>query len=80
VAPQSPEGAERDSRRLERASSLTSIQPKLGARARSVALPGVHRLHLARIRYDLYYRVLEPDGPIEILAFWHSSRASGPPI
>jgi plasmid stabilization system protein ParE len=65
---------------LDRASSLIAIQPDLGARARNVALPGVRRLHLARIRYDLYYRVVEVPKQLEILALWHSSRGSQPPI
>jgi len=61
--PKAPNAIRED---LERASSLISIQPKVGAHARSVALSGIRRLHLARIRYDLYYRVLDPQGPIEI--------------
>ena len=38
---------------LERASVLISVQPEIGARARNVFLPGVRRLHLARVRYYL---------------------------
>ena len=41
---------------LERASSLIAVQPEIGARAKNISLPGVRRLRLARIRYDLYYR------------------------
>lgn len=52
---------------LERASSL-------------IALPGVRRLHLGRIRYDLYYRLVEAPRRLEILALWHASRGSLPPI
>ena len=40
---------------LERASSLIGVQPEIGARAKNISLPGVRRLRLARIRYDLYY-------------------------
>ena len=65
---------------LERAASLIALQPEIGARARNVALPGVRRLHLARIHYDLYYRLVEAPRRLEILAFWHSSRGSEPPI
>ena len=65
---------------LNRGSSLIAIQPEVGARARNVTLPGVRRLHLARIRYDLYYRLVEAPQQLEILAFWHSSRGSSPPI
>jgi len=65
---------------LERASSLIALQPGIGTRARNTTLPGVRRLHLAHIRYDLYYRVIEAPKRLEILAFWHSSRGSRPEI
>lgn len=65
---------------LERASSLIRAQPQVGARARNVTLSGVRRLHLARVRYDLYYRFVEEAGQVEILAFWHASRGSNPPL
>ena len=65
---------------LERASALVALQPQIGTRARNVPLIGVRRLHLARFRYDLYYRVREAPPQLEILAFWHASRGSKPPI
>jgi len=65
---------------LDRASSLIAIQPEIGTRARNVTLPGVHRLHLGRIHYDLYYRVVEEPRRLEVLAFWHASRGSQPPL
>ena len=65
---------------LERGSSLIALQPQIGARATNIALPGVRRLHLARIHYDLYYRLVEAPRRLEILAFWHASRGSHPPI
>lgn len=64
---------------LERAARLISLQPQIGARARNVALPGVRRLNLARIRFDLYYRVVSEPERIEVLTLWHSSRETGPP-
>jgi plasmid stabilization system protein ParE len=57
-----------------------AVQPGVGALARNVSLPGVRRLHLARIRYDLYDRVVADPDRVEVLAFWHSSRGSGPPV
>ena len=75
--PKAPNAIRED---LARASSLIAIQPDLGARARNASLVGVRRLHLARIRYDLYYLVEETRTQLEILALWHSSRASLPPI
>ena len=66
---------------LDNASSLLAIQPELGARARNAKLTGVRRVHLVRIRYDLYYRVVEePPKRLEILALWHSSRGADPQL
>ena len=65
---------------LARASSLIAFQPHIGTRARNIALPGVRRLRLGRIRYDLYYRLVETPRRLEILALWHTSRESRPPI
>jgi plasmid stabilization system protein ParE len=65
---------------LERASLLISVQPEIGARARNISLAGVRRLHLARVRYYVYYRVVADPERIEVLAFWHESRGSGPSI
>jgi plasmid stabilization system protein ParE len=61
---------------LERAFDLISSQPKVGARALNTTLPGIRRVHLARIRYHLYYR--STPSAVEVLAFWHSSRGTGP--
>jgi plasmid stabilization system protein ParE len=65
---------------LERASSLISAQPEVGAHARNISLPGVRRLHLARVRYYVYYRVATEPKQVEVLAFWHASRGSTPPL
>lgn len=61
---------------LERAFSLLSLQPGLGARALNTCLEGVRRLHLSRIHYYLYYRVTGQ--AVEVLALWHTSRGIGP--
>ena len=61
---------------LAEAYALISMQPRIGTVARSAKLHGVRRLHLNRIRYYLYYR--EANDQIEVLAFWHSSRGTGP--
>jgi plasmid stabilization system protein ParE len=65
---------------LERASLLISVQPEIGARARNISLAGVRRLHLARVRFHIYYRVVTDPERIEVLAFWHESRGSGPSL
>jgi len=65
---------------LERAASIISVQPEAGARALNISLVGVRRLHLARVRYYVYYRLLADPARVEILAFWHESRGSTPPL
>jgi hypothetical protein len=65
---------------LERASLLISVQPEVGARAQNIALPGVRRVHLARVRYDVYYRVVSNPDQVQVLAFWHASRGTSPPL
>ena len=63
---------------LQRGFDLATTQPYAGVRARDVDLEGVRRLLLSRIRYHLYYTV---EGEVvEILAFWHASRGTPPPI
>jgi plasmid stabilization system protein ParE len=59
---------------------MVACQQTEGARARNVALSGVRRLHLARVRYYIYYRVLSDPDRVEVLAFWHGSRGEGPPL
>jgi plasmid stabilization system protein ParE len=66
---------------LEQALQLVSSQPEIGALARSVRLAGVRRVLLSRVRYHLYYRVLEvPPRSIEVLAVWHASRGDQPAV
>ena len=65
---------------LERISSLIAFHPDIGARARNVRLPGVRRIHIERIHYSVYYRVVGSPQYIEIVAFWGSRRGTRPPI
>lgn len=65
---------------LERAFQLVASHPGIGARAQNPNLIGVRRLHLARVHYHLYYRVVTAPPAIEILALWHTSRGSDPPV
>lgn len=65
---------------LTRAFRLILNQPRMGSPALDVALPNVRRIHLSRIAHYLYYRVLESEGIIEVLAVWSDSRGAGPPI
>jgi plasmid stabilization system protein ParE len=74
--PKSP-GALREE--FSRAVDLLAVQPHLGAQARSDQVPGVRRIYLRRVRYYVYYRILEDRRVVQILAFWHASRGSEPP-
>ena len=65
---------------LERIGALIASRPHLGARAVNVRLSGVRRIHIERIHYDLYFRVMGSPEYIEIVAFWGSRRGTGPPI
>jgi plasmid stabilization system protein ParE len=71
-------GAVRDE--LARAFRLILSQPHIGPPATDIDLPDVRRIHLSRIRHSLYYRVLESDGIIEVLAVWGDERGAPPSI
>jgi len=60
---------------LAKAFLLLSAGPLIGAPALSTSEAGVRRLHLARIRYHLYYRIRSRT--VEVVAFWHTSRGAG---
>jgi plasmid stabilization system protein ParE len=70
-----PEAFDED---LAKAFSLLSVEPGVGAPLLHARAEGVRRVHLARIRYHLYYRVRL--GEVEVLALWHTSRGSGPSL
>jgi len=70
-----PEAFDED---LAKAFLLLSAEPRIGGPAPSAHAQGVRRLHLARIRYRLFYRVRA--GVVEVLALWHASRGSGPSL
>ncbi len=63
---------------LDRLLGLLRVQPEIGTVARRASLSGVRRVTLSRIRYYVYYRVA--GHAIQVLAFWHTSRGSGPPM
>lgn len=72
-----PDALEQD---LREALELVRTQPRIGAPARNIRFKDVRRLHLTRVRYDLYYRLTKDGATIEVVAFWHSSRGVGPQI
>ena len=65
---------------VQQAFALIAGQPRIGSRAKDVALPSVRRIFLPTIKYYLYYRVLGEPERVEIVALWHRRRGSRPPI
>ncbi len=72
---QVPEAFDED---LAEALLLLSAEPSVGALVLRTRVQGVRRLHLARIRYHLYYRIR--GDRVEVLALWHTSRGVGPSV
>jgi plasmid stabilization system protein ParE len=63
---------------LDHVLDLLRIQPEIGTLIRRETLSGVRRVILPRIRYHVYYWIAGDS--LQVLAFWHSSRGSGPPV
>ena len=63
---------------IEAALALLVEEPGIGTKIETARMDTVRRLYLTRVRYFLYYRVRGKF--LEVVAFWHSSRESGPPI
>lgn len=40
--------------------------------------PSVRRVYLRRIRYYVYFQIVDDGDRVVILAFWHGSRGSNP--
>jgi plasmid stabilization system protein ParE len=71
-------GALRDD--LAAATGLVGEQPASGTPVVSRRYPGLRRIHLARLGYHLYYRLAPRLRQVQVVAFWHSRRGSGPPL
>jgi plasmid stabilization system protein ParE len=63
---------------IRTALQLISTTPGIGENARNVALPGVRRIFLNRVKYHLYYRPNTKTQTVEVVAFWHVRRGTGP--
>ncbi len=63
---------------LARGFDLITTHPEIGVQALDAPIAGVRRLHLLRTRYYLYYRLRA--GAVEVLALWHTSRGTTPPL
>lgn len=65
---------------LRDAFDLLSAQAEVDVRASDALLAGVRRLHLGRVRYYVYYRVVPEPRIVQILALWHVRRAGSPEL
>jgi len=66
---------------VEEVLELISTQPYIGALTKDVDLAGVRRVFLNRVGYYIYYRCIgDPPASIQIVAFWHARRATGPKL
>ena len=63
---------------LARTLELITLQPGVGLPAVNARLSGVRRILLPRVGYFLFYRVAPRKQLVEVLAFWHARRGSGP--
>ena len=52
----------------------------IGTPLRNAPLAGVRRLHLDRVRYHLYFNVIESKREVVVLAIWHASRGRQPKL
>jgi plasmid stabilization system protein ParE len=66
------------STRLAAAFALIASAPNVGHPYRRSPVGGTRRVLLARSRYHVYYAPL--DDALVVLAVWHASRGSGPPL
>ena len=65
---------------LQRTLRLITATPYIGSRASDIDLADVRRIHIPRIWYFLYCRVLHEPRRIELLALSSDRREDGPPI
>jgi len=63
---------------LEAALALLVEEPGIGTKVETARSDTVRRLYLTRIRHFVYYRVRGKF--LEVVAFWHSSRETGPSL
>jgi plasmid stabilization system protein ParE len=73
-----PKAPEAFAEELEKSLALVASQPTIGAPSLNIKLPGVRRVHMARIHFHLYYRVAGTPPVVEVPALWHTSRGSDP--
>ena len=58
---------------------LLEGQPELVGRALE-QWPTVRRVHLRRVRYYAYFRIVDDGESVQVLALWHASRGDEPTL
>jgi len=59
---------------------VIATTPTIGRLAMDVRTADVRHVRLRRVGYSIYYRVIDSTSVVEIMAFWHARRGTGPPI
>jgi hypothetical protein len=62
---------------------IIALTPTVGQPATDVRTANVRRIRLRRVGYEIYFRTIRVIGSpdvLEIMAFWHARRGTGPPI
>lgn len=65
---------------LESAFALIEEFPHAGESVTHPRIPKLRRVLLSRVQYHLYYSVVVEDRVIEVLALWHTSSGTKPPL
>ena len=67
-------------RHVAQALDLLSTHPEVGVKCALELYPELRRLHLRRIRCYLYYKISLESLAVDVVALWHTSRESEPPM
>lgn len=75
--PKAPEALDEE---IERSFDLLCALPSAGEPVAHSAIEGLRRILLGRVHYHLYYSASRQTETVEILALWHTSRGTVPPL
>ena len=65
---------------LEQAFTFIAANQHAGGRVANLRLFGVRRIYLPRIKYHVYFHVIEAPPRVQVVAFWHARRGDMPPV
>ena len=58
---------------------IIAMTPTVGRLATDVRAANVRHIRLRRVGFEIYFRVIDA-AILEVMAFWHARRGTGPPI